>query len=196
MPTATNSDAPATRRVPGVEGIWVFIGGDLLLFTLLFGSFMAGRMEDPAVFGQGRHTLDYNFGGINTLILLTSSWFVVLALHASRAGQSTRAANWLAAAIISGLAFGISKAIEYTGKLQAGHTMLSNDFFMYYYFLTGLHLVHVLAGCVGLTFFWWAARSGSYGIGSRTTGLECMGLYWHMVDLLWILLFPLLYLMR
>ena len=167
-----------------------------MLFTLLFGSFMAGRLAQPELFEQGRDTLNYHFGGINTLILLTSSWFVVLALQAARIGQSRRTANWLFAAVICGLAFGASKAVEYTGKLQAGHTMLSNDFFMYYYFLTGLHLLHVLAGCVGLTVFWLAARGNQYGVGSRTTGLECMALYWHMVDLLWILLFPLLYLMR
>jgi len=189
-------DAEPARRIPGVDGIWVFIGGDLLLFTLLFGSFMAERMQEPLLFEHARQLLNYHFGGVNTLILLASSWFVVLALQAARLGRSRRTGKWLVAAIACGLAFGISKAIEYSGKMAAGHTMLSNDFFMFYYILTGLHLVHVLAGCAALTVFAVKAGRGAYAAGSPTTGLECMALYWHMVDLLWIMLFPLLYLLR
>ncbi|HSW14667.1 MAG TPA: cytochrome c oxidase subunit 3 family protein [Solimonas sp.] len=190
------ADAESPRRTPGMDGIWVLIGGDLLLFALLFGSFMAERMEEPLLFEQARQSLNYHFGGVNTLILLASSWFVVLALQAARAGQSRRASHWLVAAIACGLAFVISKAIEYSGKIQAGLTLLSNDFFMYYYILTGMHLLHVLAGCVGLTVFWARARGDAYAARGPATGLECMAIYWHMVDLLWIFLFPLLYLLR
>lgn len=182
------------RRLPGFDGIWVFVGLDMLIFALLFGSFMVERMEDPIVFETARHALSLHYGGINTLILLASSWFMVLAVLAAR--RSAAAAPWLAAALTGGIAFGISKAFEYTGKIQFGHTMLSNDFFMFYYALTGIHLVHVLAGCVALAVFWMRARAGRYSTGADLTGLESMGIYWHMVDLLWIVIFPLLYLVR
>lgn len=185
---------PPARRLPGFEGIWVFVGMDMMVFALLFGSFMTERMKNPEAFEIARQTLSPHFGGVNTLILLASSWFMVLALLGAR--RRGAVAPWLAAAIISGIAFGISKVFEYTGKIQAGHTMLSNDFFMFYYALTGIHLAHVLAGCIALTVFWMHARAGRYAGSTPLAGLESMGIYWHMVDLLWIFLFPLLYLVR
>jgi nitric oxide reductase NorE protein len=90
------------------------------------------------------------------------------------------------------LIFGCSKAFEYTAKLRAGLTMLSNDFYMYYYALTGIHLLHVVAGMGVLAVLWHKARDSSIGLSM----LECGVSYWHMVDVLWILLFPLLYLVR
>lgn len=185
---------PEERRLPGFEGIWVFVGLDMMLFALLFGSFMFTRSSDAATFEASRHALSIHYGGINTLILLTSSWFMVLAVQAAR--RQEKIAPWLGAVIAGGVAFGVSKAFEYAGKIQAGYTMLTNDFFMYYYVLTGIHLFHVLAGCVALMVFWTRARAGSDSTGRGSAGLESMGIYWHMVDLLWIVLFPLLYLVR
>jgi len=187
--------APQPCRLPGVEGIWVFVGMDMMFFLLLFGAFMAGRMEAPALFEHSRLALSLHYGGINTVILLTSSWCVVRALHSARRRQSMLVARWLSMAMLCGLVFGVSKAFEYTGKMQDGHTMMSNDFFMFYFVLTGIHLFHVLAGCLALALFALRARAGAY-VDGRVTGLECLGIYWHVVDLLWIVLFPLLYLMR
>jgi nitric oxide reductase NorE protein len=178
-----------------VEGVWVFVAADMTMFAMLFVSFMLDRRHAPALFENSRHALNADFGGVNTLILLTSSWLVVLAVDAAKAGRVQQVPRCLAGAWACGLAFCVSKALEYGGKLHAGISMLSNDFYMYYFALTGIHLLHVVAGTVMLGVLWKKARAGAYGAANRV-GLECGATYWHMVDLLWILLFPLLYLAR
>lgn len=183
------------RRLPGVEGVWVFLGADMMFFLMLFMSFMVGRMDAPAVYEAGRITLDPNFGGTNTLILLTSSWFVVLAVDAAKHDRLDEIPRWLMAGFACGVLFGVSKAFEYGGKIAAGLTPATNDFYMYYFVLTGFHLLHVIGGSVMLLVFWNMARKRAFD--SRNLAvIESGGIYWHMVDLLWIVLFPLLYLMR
>jgi nitric oxide reductase NorE protein len=184
-----------TRRLPGVEGVWVFVLADMTVFAVMFGSFMVSRHQNPALFEASRHALNPNFGGVNTLILLTSSWFVALALDAVRKSRFALAQGFIGGAFLCGLAFAVSKAIEYTEKLNAGISLLTNDFFMYYFTLTGIHLFHVIAGSVVLLVMWFKARSRSFDP-ERPVVIECGAIYWHMVDLLWIILFPLLYLVR
>jgi nitric oxide reductase NorE protein len=182
-------------RLPGVEGVWVFIAADMTIFALLFVSFMVGRQADPALYEASRQALDIDFGGLNTLILLTSSWCVVMAVEAVRRNRLSNVPHWIAAALLLGLSFLVSKVFEYGAKIEAGITMLSNDFYMYYFTMTGLHLFHVIAGNVLLIVLWNMARQRRFTPGNAVV-LECGATYWHMVDLLWILLFPLLYLMR
>jgi len=112
-----------------------------------------------------------------------------------RKSRFVLAQRFIGGALLCGLAFMVSKAVEYTEKLEAGVSLLTNDFFMYYFTLTGIHLFHVLAGIVVLVVLWFMARSRSFEPG-RPVVLECGAIYWHMVDLLWIILFPLLYLVR
>jgi nitric oxide reductase NorE protein len=183
------------RRLPGVEGVWVFVMADMMVFAILFGSFMLSRHQNPALFEASRHALSPNFGGVNTLILLTSSWSAALALDAVRKSRFVLAQRFIGGALLCGFAFMVSKAIEYTEKLEAGVSLLTNDFFMYYFTLTGIHLFHVVAGNIVLIVLWFMARSRSFDP-ERPVVLECGAIYWHMVDLLWIILFPLLYLMR
>jgi nitric oxide reductase NorE protein len=184
-----------TRRLPGVEGVWVFVIADMTVFAVLFGSFIIGRHQHPDLFEGSRHALNPTFGGVNTLILLTSSWFAALALDAVRKSRFALAQRLIGGAFVCGLAFMVSKAIEYTEKLNAGISLLTNDFFMYYFTLTGIHLFHVVAGNVVLLVLWFMARSRSFDP-QRPVVLECGAIYWHMVDLIWIILFPLLYLVR
>ncbi len=194
MQAAAKGNKP-TQRLPGVEGVWVFIGADMFFFAVLFVSFMLERFKSPEIFEVARRTLDPNFGGINTLILLTSSWFVVLAVEAAKKDQLSQIPAWLFAGFGCGVAFGISKAFEYGAKLSAGITPATNDFYMFYYVLTGFHLLHVTAGSILLLILWNQARQRKFSSGNMVV-LECGATYWHMVDLLWIVLFPLLYLMR
>ncbi|WP_028474981.1 cytochrome c oxidase subunit 3 family protein [Nevskia ramosa] len=191
----STSPVAVTRRLPGVEGVWVFVLADMCFFGVLFVSFMQERIKQGALFETARHTLNPDFGGINTLILLTSSWFVVLAVDAAKRDRISAIPKLLLAAMLCGIAFGISKAIEYGGKLAAGITPMSNDFYMFYFSLTGIHLLHVIGGCVMLTVFWLKARKGEFDSRNLKV-LESGATYWHMVDLLWIFLFPLLYLLR
>jgi nitric oxide reductase NorE protein len=182
------------RRLPGIEGVWVFVFADMTMFALMFGCFMADRRHNPALFEESRRALSLNFGGINTLILLTSSMLVVLAIDALRQGRSRSAPGFFALALACGCAFMVSKALEYAQKFEAGISLLSNDFFMYYFVLTGIHLGHVIAGNVVLAVLWHKSRSAPAG---GSLGLyEGGATYWHMVDLLWVCLFPLLYLVR
>jgi nitric oxide reductase NorE protein len=181
-------------RLPGVGGIWVFVFADMTMFALMFVCFMLDRHASPALFEESRQALNRDFGGVNTLILLTSSMLVVLAIEAMKRGRPRLAPGFFALALACGCAFMVSKAFEYTGKFQAGITMLTNDFFMYYFILTGIHLVHVIAGNVVLAVLWRKSRSAPAG-GSLSL-YESGATYWHMVDLLWVCLFPLLYLVR
>jgi nitric oxide reductase NorE protein len=183
------------RRLPGVDGVWVFIGADSVIFAILFLSFMQDRLHNPAVFEASRHTLNMNLGGIDTLLLLTSSWSVALAVQALKRDLIDRVPRYLLGGVLTGLMFVVSKSIEYFEKFAAGIRPATNDFYMWYFTLTGIHLLHVLFGTSLLTYVWIRSRRGAYSSSNRVVP-ECVASYWHLVDLLWIVLFPLLYLMK
>jgi nitric oxide reductase NorE protein len=185
----------AERRLPGVEGVWAFVFADMTMFAVMFVSFMLDRHKNPALFEKSRRALNLDFGGINTLILLTSSMLVVLAIDALKHGRPRLAPRFLALAMGCGFAFTVSKGFEYVEKFNAGITLQTNEFFMYYFILTGMHLVHVIAGNVVLAVLWSKSRFAPAGGGSLKL-YESGATYWHMVDLLWVCLFPLLYLVR
>lgn len=194
----TSGDEPVTvrrPRLPGAEGLWVFLGADAVVFALLFGLFSQARQADPALFEASRRTLDVDLGGLNTLILLTSSWLVVLAIRALGRDELDRVPRLVLAGAATGALFVVSKAVEYVGAFAGGLTPVTNPFFMWYFVLTGMHLLHVLLGLAALSSFWVGARARRYGSGNRVVP-ECVASFWHLVDLLWILIFPLLYLQR
>jgi nitric oxide reductase NorE protein len=189
------SDRAKTRRLPGVDGVWVFIGADSVIFAILFLTFMQDRLKNPALFEASRHTLNLHLGGIDTLILLTSSWSVALAIQALKRDLSERVPRYLLGGVLTGLMFVLSKSIEYFQKFAHGLTPGTNPFYMWYFTLTGIHLAHVLLGTSLLAFLWVRSRSGAFSSTHRAVP-ESVASFWHLVDLLWIVLFPLLYLMR
>lgn len=188
--------APPTvleRRIPGEPGVWIFLFGDMLVFGAFFATFMYQRSLAPEVFDASRRTLSLGIGLTNTLVLLTSSLFVVTAIRAIRSSQR-QAARWLlVGALGCGLTFIALKAVEYTAKVTEGHTPNANAFYLYYFILTGLHLFHVLIGIVVLVLLWTQAGHAELGA-TRMSVVEGGACFWHLVDLLWIVLFPLLYL--
>ena len=192
VPTYVRSQS---RRLPGVDGIWVAIGADAVIFAILFLSFMQERLRDPALFETSRLSLNPNFGGIDTLILLTSSWSVALAVQALKRGLTGSASRLFLGGALTGLMFMVSKSVEYFQKFSHGITPGTNDFFMWYFTLTGLHLLHVVFGTSLLTYVWLKTRTGAYSSSNRVVP-ECVASYWHLVDFLWIVLFPLLYLLK
>jgi nitric oxide reductase NorE protein len=189
------ADLVKPRRLPGVDGVWVAIGADSVIFAILFLTFMQARLKDPALFEASRHTLNMNFGGIDTLILLTSSWSVALAIQALKRDLVDRVPRYLLGGALTGLLFMMSKSIEYFQKFAKGLTPATNDFYMWYFTLTGIHLLHVVFGTSLLTYAWIKSRRGAYSSSNRVVP-ECVASYWHLVDLLWIMIFPLLYLMK
>jgi nitric oxide reductase NorE protein len=189
------TDGVKPRRLPGVDGIWVFIGADSVIFAILFMSFMQDRLKNPAIFEASRQTLNMNLGGIDTIILLTSSWSVALAVQAMKRDQIDREPRLLLGGAVTGLMFVASKSIEYFEKFAHGITPGTNPFYMWYFTLTGIHLIHVVVGTSLLTYLWVRSWRGTYDHLHRAVP-ESVASYWHLVDLLWIVLFPLLYLMK
>jgi nitric oxide reductase NorE protein len=180
------------RRIPGEPGIWVLIGGDMLAFSLFFLVFAYYRGQQPVLFAQSHATLNGAIGLANTIILLTSSLFVALGVRRVRAARSGGAALFRGGLVCGGL-FAALKVIEYAEKIAHGITPLSDDFYMYYFAFTGIHLAHVLIGSAGLIFMG-AVAARRPPSAARTMIVECGALFWHLVDLLWIMLFALFYL--
>jgi nitric oxide reductase NorE protein len=192
---AMTATRPEVRRghVPGEGGIWVLIGGDLVLFSVLFIVFLTMRAEQLPVFEQGRAQLNQGWGLLNTLLMLSSSWFVATAIRAARLQLPRMVARCFGAALACGMGFVVVKFFEYGEKISAGLTLTTNDFFMLYFVYTGIHLIHVTIGMGVLTFLIAYSRSGVFA-GDKLRNLESGASFWHLVDLLWIVLFALLYL--
>jgi nitric oxide reductase NorE protein len=192
--TQVDERPAAAGHVPGEPGLWVFLGGDLLLFGVLFTTYLGSRSGDPEPFAQSQALLHTDIGVINTLLLLTSSLCVVLALRASRSGPRAVAPRLVAVALACGLGFVALKAVEYHREVAAGADPSRDDFFLWYFILTGLHLGHVIIGLGLLTLVLATTRSGEELQPGTRRVVEGCACFWHLVDLLWLVLFPLLYL--
>ena len=182
------------RRTPGEPGIWVLIFGDLLVFSLFFTTFAYYRLADPRSFRLAQEQLNQGFGLLNTLLLLISSWAVAKAIGLARAGQGARARTLVTLAILLGAGFAVVKIFEYSEKLSAGIGPTTNDFFMLYFTFTGIHLLHVLAGLGALAFL--RSRVIRPPHPATVAAMEACGIFWHLVDILWVVLFAILYLHR
>jgi nitric oxide reductase NorE protein len=180
--------------VPGEPGVWIIIFGDMLVFSVMFLSFMVARRADLALFRTSAAHLDRRLGLLNTVLLLTSSWFVALAIQAARGGDGRSTVRRFRGAIACALGFVVSKLLEYGMKVHAGIAINDNDFYMYYFVLTGIHFMHVLVGLGVLTFMTRYAAAGGFDA-AKMSHLESGASFWHLVDLLWIALFALLYLL-
>lgn len=185
----------AERHMPGEAGIWVFIFGDMLVFSSFFIVFMVDRSRNVSLYSASQEHLSQFFGVLNTFFMLSSSWFVATAVIAARRnlGKITPVCfflGWLCA-----FGFVINKFFEYGEKIRAGIRIDTNDFFMYYFMFTGFHLMHVLIGMGVLAFAAWYSWRGNY-TPHRIRNLESSASFWHVVDLLWIMLFALLYLIK
>jgi nitric oxide reductase NorE protein len=180
-------------REPGTEGLWTFVFIDMTMFLLIFLTFMEDRLGKAGVYAASQLQLDEIFGLTNTLILLTSSWMMVEGVQAARAGATRGVRRYLGLTAALGLIFIVNKVVEYTLEVHAGITPATNSFFSYYYFITFVHLLHVVAGVGFIAYFrsLAAARTGSLAYQIQ---LENVGLFWHFVDVIWIFIFPLLYL--
>ncbi len=178
--------------LPGDFAIWIFIFAELLVFGVFFLAYAFSRANNVELFNESQMQLDRIAGAANTLVLITSSYFVVRAVAAIRTGNSTRCVHWLLAAIAMGGVFLVIKLFEFGDKFSAGISLSTNTFFMFYLSLTFFHFMHVILGMVILAAVLFKARSGGYSA-QEHTGVETGASYWHMVDLVWLILFPLVY---
>lgn len=177
---------------PGDLAIWFFIFAELLAFGIFFVVYAFARAHNVALFDASQQHLSRTSGAINTLVLITSSYFVVRAVAAIKQGYSRECARWIAAAIGFGGIFLVIKLVEFYGKFSSGITLSTNTFYMFYLSLTIFHFMHVILGMVILTAVMLKAKAGDYSAENHT-GVETGASYWHMVDMLWIILFPLIY---
>lgn len=180
-------------HLPGDGHMWAMVLGDLVIFGAYFVIFMVYRAMQPQEFLAAQQNLNITAGVFNTLVLLTSSWFVARSVLAARAGDHRRAVRLTYLGGACGVLFMLVKAYEWTTEIAAGHTFSSNTFFGFYYMLTGVHLFHV---SLGLLILGVVVRELRNPRRRRTSMVESGATYWHMVDLLWIVIFGLLYVMR
>jgi nitric oxide reductase NorE protein len=173
----------------------VFIFGDITFFACLFLVYLSSRRSHLEFFRGSRELLDQSLGFANTVVLLTSSLFVVLAGQHFRTQRHQRAGRWFAAALGCGVVFVALKAVEYHAEIVAGRTLTSDVFFTFYFLLTGMHLLHLILGIAVLTYLLVISRRDD-PTRWHTVAIEGGSCYWHMVDFLWIIIFPLLYLIR
>ncbi|MDA9468989.1 cytochrome c oxidase subunit 3 family protein [Bradyrhizobium sp. CCBAU 53415] len=173
--------------LPGDPMIWVLIFSELVAFGLFLGAFSVARAIHPAMFAAGQSALDSNLAGLNTLVLVTSGWAAARATKAARAGERPVARSWIFGAMALGGLFIAIKLAEYAEEIGRGVGLETSPFFTLYFLLTGFHLLHVGLGIVILAVV--CRRAGILGVETGTA-------FWHMVDLVWIVMFPIVYLVK
>ena len=182
------------KRLPGDLAMWFFILAELTVFALLIVTFAVAQAWQPALFHASRGALDSSIGLALTLSLLTAGLFAALAQEQVRRGRSRWAGWLLLAALLAASVYVGLKLSEYQHLLGLGLGMEHNSFFTLYWILTGFHFLHVLLGMLILA--WLAVRCWRRKQAGDDAVLESGVLYWHMVDLIWVLLFPLVYVLN
>ncbi|WP_170341781.1 cytochrome c oxidase subunit 3 [Ruegeria arenilitoris] len=180
------SDASLIDELPGELLMWVLIVSELLVFGAGLTAFMGVRLTDPAGFAEAQAHLYRTGAALNTGVLVTSGFLVARALRWRQAARRGAARLALIGAALLGVVFLIIKGAEYGGKAAQGISYETHPFFLFYYLLTGFHAAHVLAGVAILLLVAWR---------DDPRNIEAGGQFWHMVDLVWILLFPVIYLL-
>jgi nitric oxide reductase NorE protein len=192
MTDLAGTNKPA-KFVPGQPDMWAFVLFETLVFTAYFGFYLFCRTQNPELFLHSQAQLDLRIGVFNTLVLLLSSWSVARCVQSARAGAYRPALKDAYLTVLFGLMFLVSKVFEWARQIRMGNGFATNDFFTYYYFLTGMHFVHLLIGFVVLGVAVYQLRSPA----RRSQELvETCATYWHTVDFLWVLIFALLYVVR
>lgn len=186
---------PSRKAPPGDLAMWFFICAELLVFGILFLAYAFARARNVELFNSSQASLDRVSGLINTLLLIAGSWAVARAVAAIQQGQGRGCSRWLWLGFLLGGAFAVNKVLEFGHTLGAGITLSTNTFYMFYLLLTLFHFFHVLLGMVILAAVAIKAGQGGYRADEHA-GVETAASYWHMVDLVWIVLFPLVYILR
>ncbi|KMJ53015.1 cytochrome C oxidase [Vogesella sp. EB] len=190
-----NTAAPglaAPPRVPGDLAMWFFILAELAVFGIFFAVYGVARQRDAVLFAAGQAQLLLWPALLNTLLLIAGSATVAAAVRAFAANLVATGRRYLLATLLLGGGFVLLKGWEFAGKFSAGITLSSSDFWMFYLSLTFFHFLHVILGLVIVAAVYVNARRGAYDAANHD-GVETAAAYWHMVDLVWVVLFALVY---
>jgi heme/copper-type cytochrome/quinol oxidase subunit 3 len=174
-------------------GIWSFLASEIMLFGGLISAYVILRSGSGHMVIPPKEMMGVPLATLNTFVLITSSVTMVLALAAIQVNDIPKYMRYIAITMGCGFIFLIIKAYEYNHKWHEGITLSSNVFGSFYYTLTGLHALHVIGGIVLMAYLLWAGARGHFTPANHDR-VECGGLYWHLVDLVWVILFPILYL--
>jgi nitric oxide reductase NorE protein len=198
QPSLANPLPVYHRRVtepPGGLLVWLIVLLEAFTFCVGLVIFIAQSKTNAAVFQHGRESLNQTIALANTLILLTGGWCMANSLTRLRAGATQLARRWIGGAIFSALAFLLFKSVEYADKLAHGHGLHAGEFFTLYWSLTGFHFLHVATALVILVLMWRGLRRGRY-TATQHEDVEGAGIFWHLCDFIWLLLYPIIYLLR
>jgi len=187
-PIATTRSASGTST--GLLAVWWLIASEIVIFGGLLGSYIMHRIGHPEWAESAAHTNTW-LGALNTFVLLTSSLFAVLAHQAAENKDGKKAARYLIYTIGGAVAFLCIKSFEWAGEIQHGYTITASGFWSFYYCAAGLHGLHVIAGAIIMGF---VAKDAAKN--KELQRVEFIGIYWHFVDVVWIFLFPLLYIAK
>jgi heme/copper-type cytochrome/quinol oxidase subunit 3 len=183
-----------TRSATGIStgklAVWWLIASEIVIFGGVLGSYVMHRIGHPEWASQAEHTNTWA-GAFNTFVLLSSSLMAVLAHQAAENKDGKKAAKFLYLTCLGGLVFLIVKSLEWTNEIRHGFTLTSHTFWSFYYTAAGIHGVHVIVGLIIMLII-----AGDAKKGIDLQRVEAVGLYWHFVDIVWIFLFPLLYIAK
>lgn len=187
-------EAEVARIPNGKVGLWLFLSSEIMFFSGLIGAYVVYRYANPEAFSNPIFPLSWPLALLNTVILITSSVTMVFAVKGAQEQDVAKMRKFLMLTMLCALGFCVVKAIEYGSKFSHGIYPETSLFYSCYFTMTGIHAVHVILGLLPMFFFWWKGKDGRYTTPGNCT-IESLGLYWHFVDLVWIYLFPLLYLL-
>lgn len=185
----------ATQPLPGDFAIWIFIFAELAVFAILFAAYAITRNTHLALFNASQQHLNKVYGFLSTIVLLTSSYCVARASEYIKEGNRALCSKFLTYALIFGALFIAIKVEEFHSDFANGITLSSNLFYMFYVLLTVFHFLHVIMGMVILSVVTYKSYTGKYSADNHA-GVETGGAYWHMVDLVWVVLFSLVYILH
>lgn len=186
---------PDDERIPGNKGIWVGILAEMTEFALLFCVYFVARAHFPEAFTEGPTRLNTLAGTANTVMMISGSYFVAKAVLAIREDRRRASLVWLVLVLLTACGYAAIKSLELQWNVAHGITGRTGVFFTVYYYLTFTHMVHVGWGMIGL--LWVIVRTATGGYSAEAhDGLEAFASYWHATDLVWLIIFPLVYLLR
>jgi cytochrome c oxidase subunit III len=183
---------------PAVEGVyngklamWLFLCSEVMFFSGVLGAYIALRLGNPSIFEASQQKLHHHVGlaAFNTVLLIASSLTMALGVLAGQKKETGKQRMYLLITAIAGAVFLVLKGFEYSTHFANNEVPSTDIFFAFYYTATGIHAVHILGGVIPIMGLWWFAKNKDVSCETEMTGL-----YWHFVDLVWIFLFPMLYL--